>query len=274
MHGHGQILQRDGPDPGKERKVTRPVRLVAVERQLWQPAQETVGTAAHQMWREWSAGATYCKSMGDGMWLFGMPDAETCFAMHREASPNKFGTARRISSPAHRACRNGVRRDHPDIVPAFVKGLAAALPDGKRSDVICMKDTGILKLHANNNEHERFGAFKERVRRVVVCSKIRYFSFVHIAVMMPKFGVQARRQQGRIGRGAPTTPLGQNLQAAKRLDHGAMFETRRGAYVARLVADQARITGLPHGGALLWAIYRAATVSAGFALDVMYSSMQ
>ena len=47
--------------------------------------------AAHQIWREWSAGATYCKSLGDGMWLSGVPDAETSFAIHREASPNKFG---------------------------------------------------------------------------------------------------------------------------------------------------------------------------------------
>lgn len=68
--------------------------------------------------------------------------------------------------PRHRAGRKGARRDHPGAVPASAKRLAAALPGGKRSDAIRRKDADILKLHADNNEHERFGAFKERVKRV------------------------------------------------------------------------------------------------------------
>ena len=125
-------------------------------------------TLAHRAGYEWCADKTHYKSMGKGMWLFGVMDAESRFVVHHMTSPNKFGYgAEPLFASVIRLAGKKPDAVTADALPGLAKGLAAALTGGKRSRTIRRKDADIRKRHANNNACERFnGTVKDRIKRV------------------------------------------------------------------------------------------------------------
>ena len=141
---------------------------MAVERPLWRLARKLSNTVACRAGYEWCADEIHYKSMGEGMWLFGVMDAESRFVVHHMTSPNKFGyDAEPLFTGAVELTGKEPDAVTTDALPGFAKGPAAALTRGKRSRTIRRKDAGIRKRHANNNVYERFNdTVKDRIKRV------------------------------------------------------------------------------------------------------------
>ena len=125
-------------------------------------------TVAHRAGYEWCADEVHYKSMGKGMWLFGVMDAKSRFVVHYESSTTKFGyDAEPLFGGSIELAGKEPDAVTTDALSGFAKGLAAALTGGKRSRTIHRKDAGIRKRHANNNAYERFnGTVKDRIKRV------------------------------------------------------------------------------------------------------------
>ena len=120
---------------------------------------------AHRVGCQWSADELYFKSMGKGMWLFGVMDAETRFVMVHDVSPNKMMgyDATNLSAGAVELAGkapDSVTTD--DTLPGFASGLRRALPGGRRAGTLHSKDAGIRKRHSNNNIYERFNGISSR----------------------------------------------------------------------------------------------------------------
>ena len=124
---------------------------------------------AHRVGCQWSADELYVKSMGKGMWLFGVMDTETRFVMDYDVSPNKMMRYDATNPFAGAPAPAGKVPDAvtTDALPGFASGLRGALPGGRRADTLHRKDAGIRKRHSNNNTCGRFnGTLKGRLKSV------------------------------------------------------------------------------------------------------------
>ena len=144
------------PDPATIRRWTRSFGSLL---------KKMTDSIAHRAGCQWSADKLYFKSMGKGMWLFGVMDTETRFVMNHDVSPNKMigYDATNLSAgavaPAGKV-PDAVTTD--DAQPGFASGLCRALPGGRRAGTLHRKDAGIRKRHSNNNTYERFNGIPSR----------------------------------------------------------------------------------------------------------------
>lgn len=123
---------------------------------------------AHRMGYEWSADELYFKSMGRGMWLFGVMDTETRFVIDYDVSPDKMAyDATSLFASAVELAGKAPDAVTTDALPGFASGLRGALPGGRRARTLHRKDASIRKRHSNNNTYERFnGTLKDRLKSV------------------------------------------------------------------------------------------------------------
>ena len=156
-----QSLAKTGriPDPATIRRWTRSFGSLL---------KKMTDSIAHRVGYEWSADELYFKSMGKGMWLFGVMDAETRFVMDYDVSPNKIGyDATNLFAGAVELAGKVPDVVTTDALPGFASGLRRALPGGRRARTLHRKDAGIRKRHSNNNTYERFnGTLKGRLKSV------------------------------------------------------------------------------------------------------------
>ena len=130
--------------------------------------KKLTNSIAHRTGYEWSADELYFKSMGRGMWLFGVMDTETRFVMYYDVSPDKMGyDATNLFAGAVELAGKTPDAVTTDALPGFASGLRGALPGGRRAKILHRKDAGIHKRHSNNNTYERFnGTLKDRLKSV------------------------------------------------------------------------------------------------------------
>ena len=151
-----QSLAKTGriPDPATVRRWTR---------SFGSPLKKMTDSIAHRVGCQRSADELYFKSMGRGMWLFGVMDTETRFVMDYDVSPNKMGydATNLLAGAVELAGKipNAVTTDAP---PGSASGLRRALPGGRRAGTLHRKDAGIRKRHySDNNTCERLTAYTQ-----------------------------------------------------------------------------------------------------------------
>ena len=149
----------------KTGRIPDPVTIRRRARSLGSLLKKMTDSVAHRAGCQWSADEPYFKSMGKGMWLFGVMDTETRFVMVHDASPNKMIGYDATNLFAGAAAPAGKVPDAvtTDALPGFASGLRGALPGGRRAGTIPRKVAGIRQQHySDNNTYERFNCIHSR----------------------------------------------------------------------------------------------------------------
>ena len=110
----GKSSEQAARSLAKTGRIPDPATVWRWTRSFGSLLKKMTDSIAHRVGCQWSADELYVKSMGKGMWLFGVMDTETRFVMNYDVSPNKMMRydATNPFAGAPGAGREGPRRGH------------------------------------------------------------------------------------------------------------------------------------------------------------------